>query len=364
MLGNRSKIYFQGLVSSNLIPNCPIARANISNAHKIFGPDLASIHGKTVQWMPAPVVADYVAIPWQLVDANKAVTLVADVFFMDGIAFLITVSRRIKFVTTEHQPVRMVTSLSKHLQQVLLVYGRAGFRVGSISMDGEFEKMKGLMPMVECNTTAAKEHISKAEHSIRMVKEWTGGIVIKLPLTHILRRMKIEFVYFTVLWLNAFPVKMGIPSTYLPQEILVRWRLDYKKHCRVLPGTYCKVQDEPNPLNSMVGRTHEDIALGPTGNLQGSVKIFCLNTGCMLKRWSFTALPMPMRVIKQVDTIGAREAQGQKFRFLNQNKDAFRCWQTIPPFKAYSRKRRQYILTSMQSFQEFLWKRRLLTTGP
>ncbi len=65
--------------------------------------------------------------------------------------------------------------------------------------------------------------------------------------------MKIEFVYFTVLWLNAFPVKTGKSSTYLPQEILVRWRLDYKKHCRVLPGTYCKVHDEPGPLIRMVG---------------------------------------------------------------------------------------------------------------
>jgi hypothetical protein len=59
-------------------------------------------------------------------------------------------------VTTEHLPVRTVTSLSKHLQQVLLVYGRAGFRVRSILMDGEFEKVKGLMHTVECNTTAAK----------------------------------------------------------------------------------------------------------------------------------------------------------------------------------------------------------------
>ncbi len=164
-------------------------------------------------------------------DANKAVTLAADVFFVDGIAFLITVSRRIKFVTTKHLPIRTATSLSKHLQQVLLVYGRAGFRVRSILMDGEFEKVKGLMPMVECNTTAAKEHISKAECSIRTVKERTQGIVTTLPFTHIPRHMKIEFVYFTVLWLNASPVKTGISSTYVPQEILVRWRLDYKKHC-------------------------------------------------------------------------------------------------------------------------------------
>jgi hypothetical protein len=43
----------------------------------------------------------------------------------------------------------------------------------------------------------------------------------------------------------------------------------------------------------------------------------------VLKQQSFTALSMPTRVIKRVDTIGAQEAQGRVFRFLNRNKDAF-----------------------------------------
>jgi hypothetical protein len=60
----------------------------------------------------------------------------------------------------------------------------------------------------------------------------------------------------------------------------------------------------------MVERTHEGIALGLMGNLQGSVKFFCLNMGRVLKRRSFTALPMPTRVIEWVDTIEAQEAQG------------------------------------------------------
>jgi hypothetical protein len=122
MLGNPSKKDFQDMVSGNLIPNCPITSGNISNVRKIFGPDLASVHGKTVRQTPAPVVADYVVVPWQLVEANKAVTLAADMFFVDGTAFLMTVLRRIKFVMTEHIPVRTATSLSKHLSQVLLVY--------------------------------------------------------------------------------------------------------------------------------------------------------------------------------------------------------------------------------------------------
>ncbi len=61
---------------------------------------------KTVQRIPAPVVADYVVVPRLLVEANLIVMLVVDVFFVDETAFLLTVSRRIKFVTAEHVPVQ------------------------------------------------------------------------------------------------------------------------------------------------------------------------------------------------------------------------------------------------------------------
>jgi hypothetical protein len=142
MLGNPSKRDYKGMVSNNLIANCPVTASDVTNARTIFGPDLPSLRGKTVRRAPAPVVGDYVAVPWSLVDTNKAVTLAADVFFVDGTAFLLTVARRIKFVTTEHVPVRTALSLSKHLKRVLEVYGHAGFRVRTILMDGEFKKIK------------------------------------------------------------------------------------------------------------------------------------------------------------------------------------------------------------------------------
>jgi hypothetical protein len=85
------------------------------------------------------------------------------------------VGRRLKFVIAEHVPVRTATSLSKHIKRVLEVYGRAGFRVRTIPMDGDFEKVKPLLPTLECNTTVAKEHVSKAECTIQTLKERMGG---------------------------------------------------------------------------------------------------------------------------------------------------------------------------------------------
>jgi hypothetical protein len=44
---------FHWMVSINqLIFNCPVTHADITNAYNIFGPDLASIQGNIVQHMP------------------------------------------------------------------------------------------------------------------------------------------------------------------------------------------------------------------------------------------------------------------------------------------------------------------------
>jgi hypothetical protein len=318
MIGNPSEGDYRGLVNSNMISNCLIAPTNITNACAIFGPDLASVWRKTVCWTPALVVADHVAVPPAVVERNKVVMMAADVFFVDGLPFLVTLSRNIKFVMVEHLPVRTANTLVKHIEWVLHVYSHGGFNLRTMITDGEFEKIKGLLRNVECNTTAVKEHVSKAEQMIHTIKERTRGSLATLPFEHIPWRMKIKFIYFIVLWLNAFLVKSRISSTFSPCKLLVRWKLEYKKHCQVLPGMYCEVHLKPSPSNTMTPCTHEAIALGPTGNLQGSVKFYFLDIGWVLKRCSFMPFPMPDRISAKVNNIGAKEKQGRTFRFLNQ----------------------------------------------
>jgi hypothetical protein len=124
-----------------------------------------------------------------------------------------------------------------------------------------FKKIKDILPNVECNQTLAKEHVSEAKRMIKTIKERTRGLIATLC------RMKIEFVYFLVFWLNVFLVKSGILSVFLPRELLVWWLLDYAKHCRVIPGTYCvELMTNPHfPTPTMLANTHETVAMGPTG---------------------------------------------------------------------------------------------------
>ena len=117
MMGAVSEKDYRGLVSSNLLQNNNVTPTAVTNARTLFGPDLSNVRGKTVRIKPDPVVTNYVAIPRDFVLANKHLTLATDVFCVDGIPLLLTLLRRVKFVTAEHSPVRTVVALANNLKK-------------------------------------------------------------------------------------------------------------------------------------------------------------------------------------------------------------------------------------------------------
>ena len=72
---------------------------------------------------------EYVAVPKELISRQIFISMAADVFFVNGMAFLLMVAIKLRFVTVEHIPVRTAKSLVKHIKHVLQVYDRAGFTI-------------------------------------------------------------------------------------------------------------------------------------------------------------------------------------------------------------------------------------------
>jgi hypothetical protein len=251
MIGAPTAREFQGLVRHNLLMDCPISTDDITNAHTIFGPDLANIRGKTVRRKPEHVHSEIVAIPQQLLDCHSSVTLTADVMFVNTIPFLVLSSRNINLTTIEHVPQRTAAKLGSLLQRIINVYARAGFTVRTILMDNEFEKVKDHLPHVTLNTTAAAEHVGDIERRIRVIKECCRGIICTLPYRRLPQVMLIHLLHHVVMWLNNFPVVHGISRRFSPREIILRHKLDYKHHCRAPFGAYCEVHEENLPTNSM-----------------------------------------------------------------------------------------------------------------
>eukprot|EP00804_Cyclotella_cryptica_P019912 CCRYP_007825-RA/>CCRYP_007825-RA protein AED:0.78 eAED:0.12 QI:0/-1/0/1/-1/1/1/0/255 len=108
--------------STNAMRNLDLSPPAIANAKKLFGPDLRGVRGKTVRQRLSAVRPEYVGMPKELYERIKNVTLTADVMFVNGLPFLVTLSRDIKLGSIEFLPSRTAKQLTNALECVILIY--------------------------------------------------------------------------------------------------------------------------------------------------------------------------------------------------------------------------------------------------
>ena len=126
---------------------------------------------ETVRKKPERVQGDVIKIPKDFYKLHHFVTLTVDIMYVNGVAFLTTLSRKISLQTAEHIQSRSAASLSRALIKVMKLYARGGFVVNLIMMDQEFATLESEFDIVEINTTAARKHVGEIEQSIRTIKE-------------------------------------------------------------------------------------------------------------------------------------------------------------------------------------------------
>jgi hypothetical protein len=268
-----------------------------------------------------------VSLPRELFEHIKNVTLAADVMFCNGLPFFVTISRDIKLITVEFLPSRTVNSLCGKLRKVLKVYRRGGFAVRTCLMDMEFKPLVDDFDEAIINVTAAREYVGDVKRAIRFIEERARSVVSELPYKHCMPdQFVIHLLYFVTLWINAFPSDSGVSSMYSPREIVTGMRMDYAKHCKARFGAYVEASDDPTITNTLRSRTSPCIVLGPTGNLQGAVKCYNLETKKIVDRREITPLPMPDKVVHRVIKLGQRAKQqrlGSRLKFLNRHQQDF-----------------------------------------
>jgi hypothetical protein len=76
------------------------------------------------------------------------VTLTADIMYVNGVAFLNTLSRKISLQTVEHIQSRSAVLLIRALTKVMKLYARGGFIVNLIMMDGKFPTLESEFDLI------------------------------------------------------------------------------------------------------------------------------------------------------------------------------------------------------------------------
>ncbi len=92
-LGYPSINDLKAIIQINAIKNNPVTTEDVDIAQKIFGPNIATLKGKTTRCTPVPIIEDRIKIPRELITTQYAITLCIDDMKVNDIGFLTTTPR-------------------------------------------------------------------------------------------------------------------------------------------------------------------------------------------------------------------------------------------------------------------------------
>jgi hypothetical protein len=107
----------------------------------IYGPDLATLKGKTTRGRATPHVPSFTAIPIPapILQHHQEITLCVDFFFVQGQAILHIISRKLQYRIVHPVNDRTKATMIKHIDSAINLYHMRGFIVCDIHSDNEFE---------------------------------------------------------------------------------------------------------------------------------------------------------------------------------------------------------------------------------
>jgi hypothetical protein len=297
-VGRPSEKEFTDILQNNLIQNCPVTPDDAKQALQIYGPDVATLQGKTVKkqnsgipnyqavQILAPIIAQY-----------NNVCLFVDIVWVNNSPYFHTISEWVKFRTVAAINNRTQRTLHMETQAVIKLYETRGFTVTKVKGDQKFSCLANDLLPTPLNIADADDHVVEVERSIRTISERVRCLVQGLPFKRIPKAMMRAAIENANKTLNQFPAKNGLSDTLSPLTIMTgRPTPDYND-MKIEFGPYAQVFEDNNPTNTPRARITGAIALTPMGNAQGGYFFLSLATGRKLSRQQWDALPMPDGVV-------------------------------------------------------------------
>ena len=136
---------FKNSIQMNTIKNCPVTIEDINILMKIYGTNIPSLKGKSTCCKPSITVNDYIKIPPELKLNNKTIELCTNLFYIQGVIFLLTLSKHIKFLTICSIMNCIIPSLCESFNQTFQIYNVAGFTISHLHVDPKFEPLTAYM---------------------------------------------------------------------------------------------------------------------------------------------------------------------------------------------------------------------------
>ena len=271
-----------------------------------------AIKGKTVRKTPVEVNVDenVIEIPREISARINDVTLSLDIFFVERMPFLTSISRKILYSTARALQNRQHDTVFEAIMEIISFYNLHGKEIKYIMSDNEFGPLKARVREeggADFNLAAPHEHVPEVERNIRVIKDRIRSTLAGMPYNKVPKHFKRELALSCTTMLNVVPREAGASNTLSPMELLTGRSLDFNKHCKLAPGAYCLVHEETMPTNTMEERATGAIAIGPTSNMQGSYRFLSLRTGQIITRRNWNEMPVTPEAIAKVEEMAGED---------------------------------------------------------
>jgi len=177
---------------------------NARRAVRIYGPDVLLLKGKTTRGDAVHIPTQVPSLlPSPILEDHANVTLCAD-FFVQGMPFFRTISRKIKFCTVSAVKNLKCKTIKIETNHALKLYQARGFNVVDIHGDMEFECVQHDFLLTTVNLTPCDVHVGEVECSIQTIKEQVRANVHGMPFKRLPKIMIVKLVRQAVILLNIF----------------------------------------------------------------------------------------------------------------------------------------------------------------
>ena len=153
----------------NVIWDNPITECDIKLMEHLYRPNIPTVNGKTTRQCPHKLVSNVVLIPHELCYTQCDVCLYIDIMYVNGMPFLTTVSKNIKYCTVMWVADCTAATITSLVDSVLKLYQWASFQVMEVCDDCKFKPVLQVFQdggwSLMTNLANAQEHVPEAEHN-------------------------------------------------------------------------------------------------------------------------------------------------------------------------------------------------------
>ena len=141
----------------------------------LYGPNIPTVKGKTTRQCPHKLVSNVVSIHHELWDTQCNVCLYIDIMYVNGMPFLTTISKNIKYHTAMWVADCMAPTIANLVESVLKLYDCTSFQVIEVCADREFKPVLCILQdggwSFMTNLANTQEDVPEAKHNNCILKE-------------------------------------------------------------------------------------------------------------------------------------------------------------------------------------------------